>query len=531
VEIAIAVLLRVGGGPPLITVDYTLRERTQARVERRMVALVCELPRIDHLEQPELLNRIAQLQRSADSIGYAVGGVLTATASALQVVFTAVLLAAVDPSLLLLAVAALVPVGTGVIKNRLRAQLDVESGHHWRAKKGLRILAWAPENGPDLRLAGAADTVRRRQNDAVLALRAAHDRWAIRAGLAQAVGDATFGLALVAMIALTARRLRGGGADPGDLLLVLVLGQRLASQVGQAIERISNLAHLVRSLSALTWLEDAAAAASSPASRTAAPPATLAEGISLRGVSFAYPGTSREVLRDVDLDLRAGSRVALVGENGAGKTTLVNLLCGFHEPTAGSIAVDGTPLDALGRAAWQGRVTAVFQDAPRLEVELVSAVGVGDLDDDVQVAPRPRVETAVAAAGLDAVVERFPEGIDARLGRRFQGGRELSGGQWQQVAHARSNVRPAPLLVVLDEPTAALDAEAEHALFERVRRRSGSSTAVTLFVSHRFSTVRDADHIVVLDQGRVIEQGTHDQLVALGGRYAELFRRQARHYT
>jgi ATP-binding cassette subfamily B protein len=530
IEIALAVLLRLGGRPPLATVDYTLRERTQARIDRRIVDLTCSLPGIDHLEQPALLNRIAHLQRSSGSVAHAVGNALSATAAIVELAFTTVLLAAVHPLVLLLGVAGLVPVATGVVKNRLRIRLDDESGHWWRAKKGLRILAWAPEHGPDLRLAGAAETVRRRQDEAVLALRSAHDRWAVRAGTAQALGDAAFGAALLLAVAFVAHRVADGSAPAGDLVLMLVLGQRVGEQIGQAIERVTNFHQLLRALAALTWLEDTAER-SRPAVGAARPPERFRSGISLRGVGFAYPGVGRDVLADIDLDLPVGKRIALVGENGAGKTTLVSLLCGFHQPTAGSITIDDTPLASLDRRAWQARVAAVFQDAPRLEVELVASVGVGDLDDDAQPAPEERVRTAVDTAGLGAVVARFPRGLASRLGRRFRDGEELSGGQWQRVAHARSAVRGGPLLFVLDEPTAALDAEAEHDLFERIRTRPGADRAVTLFVSHRFSTVRDADLIIVLDRGRVVEQGTHEQLLALDGLYADLFSRQARHYA
>jgi ATP-binding cassette, subfamily B, bacterial len=531
VLIGLAVLVRVGSRPPLATIAYRLREQATARVERRIVELTCALPGVEHLERPELLNRIAILQNSATAVGSAVATMLEGGATVVQLVVTAILLASVHPVAGLLPFAGLIPFGTGMLKSHYRAELDKESGHLWRAKKGLRIVAWAPEHGPDLRLAGAGDTVRARQDEAVLGLRAAHDRWAIKGGMAQAAGDIAFGAALVATVAYVAHLVSIGSAHPGDLVLTLVLGQRLSSQISDAIEHLTQMMYLLRSLAVLTWLEEETASGRDiGAAQSGAPaPARLEAGIRLENVSFAYPGTDRDVLRDVTLDLRAGDRVALVGENGAGKTTLVSLLCGFYRPTAGRILVDGVALADIDSRAWQERVTAVFQEATRLEVELVSSVGVGDLDEDAVVADPVRVGAAVDRAGLSADVERLPERLLTRLGRRFPGGSELSGGQWQKVAHARSTLRADPILFVLDEPTAALDAQAEHDLFNRIR--AGTGAGVTIFVSHRFSTVRDADRIVMLDGGRVVEQGTHEELMALAGKYAALYEQQARHYS
>ena len=536
IAIALALLVRLAASPPLATVSYSLQERAAARIERRIVELACALPRIDHLEQPELLDRIAILQRSSATIGFAVRQLLTAAATIVQVVVTAGLLVSIDPLAGLLLVAGLAPFAAGVIKNRLRAQLDVESGHFWRAKKGLRVLAWAPESGPDLRLAGAGATVRARQDAAVRALRAAHDRWAIKGGAAQALGDMVFGVALVAVVVAVAQRIPGGSATAGGLVMTLVLGQRLSGQLGLGIEHVTGLLQLVRSLRVLAWLEDEAALRPNQTAAPAAapPPDRLRDGISLRNVAFAYPNNDRLVLEGIDLDLRPGQTVALVGENGAGKSSLVSLICGFHEPTAGDVLADATPIREFDPRHWQQRLSAAFQEAPRFEVELASAVGIGDLhheaDGRVAIAPAPRVAAAVDQAGLGDLVSQLPDGDATRLGRRFPDGHQISGGQWQKIGHARSHIRARPLMLILDEPTAALDAQAEHDLFERIRHRPGAHEQITLFVSHRFSTVRDADHIVVLHRGRIVEQGDHDTLIGAGGTYAELYNRQAQHY-
>jgi ATP-binding cassette subfamily B protein len=265
----------------------------------------------------------------------------------------------------------------------------------------------------------------------------------------------------------------------------------------------------------------------------AAVPDRLDDGIRFENVSFRYPGTTADVLTGVDLFFPAGSTVAVVGENGAGKTTIVKLLCRFYEPTGGRITVDGEDLRRVPIGEWRARLSGAFQDHARLEFLARETVGVGHLpvvdDDDA-------VHAAIDRAGAAAVLRSLPTGLATQLGTRFEDGVELSGGQWQQLALGRGMMRTpaAPLLLVLDEPTAALDPGTEHRLFERyaaaARSASAHSGAITVLVSHRFSTVRMADLIVVVAGGRALEAGSHDDLMAADGLYAELYGLQARAY-
>jgi ABC-type multidrug transport system fused ATPase/permease subunit len=247
-------------------------------------------------------------------------------------------------------------------------------------------------------------------------------------------------------------------------------------------------------------------------------------------VSFAYTGTARLAPDDVRLTLPAGATVALVGENGAGKSTLVKLLCRFYDPTSGAITVDGVDLRELDLQAWRAVTTGAFQDFVRLHVLARESVGTGELH---SIEDRARVQAAAAAGASAPFLELLSDGYETPLGRELAGGADLSEGQWQKVALSRGLMRAAPLLVVLDEPTAALDARAEHALFERYAAEAARARrrgAVTLVVSHRFSTVRVADRIVVLESGRVAESGTHAELMVRQGGYAELYTLQADGY-
>jgi ATP-binding cassette subfamily B protein len=247
-------------------------------------------------------------------------------------------------------------------------------------------------------------------------------------------------------------------------------------------------------------------------------------------VSFRYPGTTARVLDDVDLLLPAGAVVAIVGENGAGKSTLVKLLCRMYSPTEGRILIDDVDLARVPHAEWRARLAGAFQDFFRFEFAAQTTVGLGD---EPRLGERPAVEAAVERAGAADVIDRLALGLDTQLGPTWDNGVEVSFGQWQKLALARGFMRDDPLLVVLDEPTAALDAETEHALFERYAhhaRRERGDGRITVLVSHRFSTVRMADLIVMLDGSRVAEVGSHEQLMARGGAYAELYTIQAESY-
>jgi ATP-binding cassette subfamily B protein len=250
----------------------------------------------------------------------------------------------------------------------------------------------------------------------------------------------------------------------------------------------------------------------------------LTAGIEFRNVSFTYPGKSEAALRDVSFMVRLDETVALVGQNGAGKTTIVKLLTRLYDPDRGQILLNGRDIREYDLDSLRHTVGVIFQDYATYFFSARENIGVGRL---AEIENREMVESAAARSGADIAINKLPSGYETTLGRWFDEGYQLSGGEWQKVALARAFMRDAEILI-LDEPTASLDARAEYEIFARMKELTEGKMAV--FISHRFSTVRLADRILVLEDGRIKEDGTHEQLLALGGTYAELFNLQAASY-
>jgi ATP-binding cassette subfamily B protein len=253
-------------------------------------------------------------------------------------------------------------------------------------------------------------------------------------------------------------------------------------------------------------------------------PQTIREGFTFYDLTFTYPGSSQPVLKNISFTLHRGEKMAFVGQNGAGKTTLIKLLLRFYEPTSGYIALDGTDIRKFRIDQYQQLFGVIFQDFFRYEFTMKENIAVGNID---ELSNLPMIRDAADRSLASEVVAEMEDGLDQQLGRRFVRGKELSGGQWQKVALARAYMKDAPVLI-LDEPTAALDAKAEYEVFNRFIGLTQQKTSI--IISHRFSTVRMADRILVLKDGTVHEEGTHEELMQLKGVYAELFDIQAKGY-
>ena len=510
------------------------RDQVGIALESHVARLQASVATIEHHERPEYLDRLAMLRNQIFVLDHMYMSVFSTCGWILRLAVTLALLVSIHPALALLAVFALPTVLTSTWRPGVERAAEERGASANRLARHLFDLATTAPPGKEVRVTqiGARLVSQRRE---------AWERWygpvaAARRSSAvwHALGWATFGAAYVGAVVFVSSVLSAG---PGDVLLVLAAGARLSAYIGATVGEIGFLRGIwLDGSRRLAWLEDYAASLVEGAD--APVPSQLKEGIRFEHVSFAYPGTERVVLDDVNLHLEPGSVVAIVGENGAGKTTLVKLLCRLYRPTSGRILVDGVDLARMPPDTWRLRLAGAFQDFYRFEFKARQTVGVGDLPrlDDV-----PAVSAAVDRAGAADVVTQLAAGLDTQLGPTWPDGVEISFGQWQKLALARGFMRERPLLLVLDEPTAALDAETEHALFERyaAAARHSSSGAqrqpvpdgrITILVSHRFSTVRMADFIVVLDGSRVVESGTHEALLAKGGQYAELYRIQAAAY-
>jgi ATP-binding cassette subfamily B protein len=507
-------------------VQRRFRDRVTVALESHVARLQASIATIAHQERPDYLDRLAMLRSQVFVLDHMYMSLFSTLGWMLRLAVTLALLVSIHPALVLLAVFAIPTVLTSGWRPAVERAAQEKGAQANRLARHLFTIATTAPPGKEVRVTGIGERLATER-------RAAWERWygpvsAARSGSAawHALAWAVFGAGYVGAVVFVSSR---PGATAGAVLLVLAAGARLSMYVGATVGEIGFLRGFWMDGSRrLAWLEDYAAAQSATADLPV--PARLREGIRFDRVSFSYPGTSRVVLDDVSLSLPAGSVVAVVGENGAGKSTLVKLLAKMYEPSSGSILVDRAPLARMPAPEWRARLAGAFQDFFRFELLAQQAIGLGDLS---RLEDRPAIAAAADRAGAADVVAKLPSGLDTQLGPTWPGGAEVSFGQWQKLALARGFMRDEPLLLVLDEPTAALDAETEHALFERyaaAAKERAASGRITLLVSHRFSTVRMADLIVVLDGAQVVEVGTHEALVAKGGQYAELYNIQAAAY-
>jgi ATP-binding cassette subfamily B protein len=514
-------------------VQRHFRDKVTIALESHVARLQASVTTIAHQERPDYLDRLSVLRDQVFVLDHMYMSLFSTCGWILRLGVTVGLLMSIHPALAMLALFAVPTVVTSTWRPGVERGVQERSAQADRLAKHLFLTATTAPPGKEVRVTGIGEQL-------VAQRREAWERWYRPVSKARWTSAAwhmiawtVFGGAYVGAIVFVAS---GLDSPPGDVLLVLAAGSRLSAYIGATVGEIGFLRGIwLDGSKRLVWLENYAA--SLVASEDEPVPARLTAGIRLEHVSFAYPGTDRLVLDDVSVELPAGAVVAIVGENGAGKTTLVKLLCKLYEPTAGRILVDGAPLERMPADEWRSRLAGAFQDFFRFELRALHSVGVGDVLrlDDV-----PAVTVAVGRAGADDVVARLSAGLETQLGPTWPEGVEVSFGQWQKLALARGFMRDEPFLLVLDEPTAALDAETEHALFERYaaaargdggRARDGASHGrITVLVSHRFSTVRMADLIVVLDGSHVVEVGTHDGLMARRGQYAELYGIQAAAY-
>ena len=509
-----------------VAVVEGFREQVEARRRERVMAACQRPPGIAHTEDADVLDMVRQATDNEwpNTSAFAMGvfGLLRVRVAALS---AAVLVVAFRWWLALALIGLWIVCGREMRRNQAEAWMDTRG--RLRRAWYLRDVAFEPAAAKDVRVFGLGswllDSFSATWHDVM------RDVWGRRrAGRVRLL--ATFGVVVVAhalaffVLVQAARR---GEIGPAQLAVVVpaVLG---LAQLGATSPFTIAMTLGAVALPAVAELE--ATVANDPRFQLGG--AGDARGrpereIRFSGVSFTYPSRDDPIYDDLDLVIPAGRSLAVVGANGAGKTTLVKLLARLYEPTGGRITVDGVDLTTLDARRWQRQVAAIFQDFEHYPLSVADNVGFGCPE---RLGDRDALRAAAARVGALELIEGLPQGWDTVLSRRFKGGADLSGGEWQRVALARAlfAVENGAKVLVLDEPTANLDVRSEVELFDRFLEVTRGAT--TILISHRFSTVRRADRIVVLDKGRVCEDGTHDELVAAGGRYAASFRLQADRY-
>ena len=506
------------------------------------VRLMRHAARLDlrHFEDAEFYDRLERARRQTTGRIALLSQILGQAQDLITIVTLGAGLVIMAPWLIFLLVFALVPAFLGEAHfNSLSYSLMYSWTPERRELDYLRYIGASDETAKEVKIFGLAEFVSERYRQLADALYEANRSLATRRAAWGSALAAIGSLGYYAAFAIIIWRTVIGVFSIGDLTFLAGSFRQLRRLIEGMLTGFSTIAERALYLKDLFDFFDIEPEIAAPGvlpgagtDGTARPggserpvPDPIREGFRFEHVSFRYPGTEPWVLRDISFELRAGEKLALVGENGAGKTTVTKLLARLYDPTEGRITLDGVDLREFDPEELRRHIGVIFQDFVRYHMTAADNLAIGRIEARED---RPRLEDAAERSLASPVIEKLPAAYDQMLGRRFEGGIELSGGEWQKVALGRAYVRDAQLLI-LDEPTASLDARAEYEVFERFAELTAGKTAV--LISHRFSTVRMADRILALEDGTVREQGTHAELVAADGLYAELFRLQARGYT
>lgn len=485
---------------------------------------------IAHLEDPATLDQVMLAQGVGTSNitpRGVVSGLFNIAANYIGAIASAILLMAFNWWLPLVVVALHL-----IVVRRFRKDFyrDVQGitgrAETLRRSAYFRDVALTPGAAKETRVFGLGDWVVERYRESWWG--AMTELWAERRGgwKTMLIGGASFFVIQGGAMALLGRAALDGQISLGDLVVFIGALSGLGAFASLSDNDL-NLTWGLPAIEAAVKLEELARRSDNALTGTASPAGMPGQSIRFENVSFAYPGR-QQVFTGLDLTIEAGKSLAIVGDNGAGKTTLVKLLARLYDPTDGRITVDGTPMTELDARAWQRRVSAIFQDFTHYQLSAEDNVAFGNPDVPVD---RQRLDAAAERAGASELVAHLPFGWDTVLSRQFKDGTDISGGQWQRLALARAlyAVDGGAGVLVLDEPTAALDVRAEAALYDRFLELTAGLT--TIVISHRFSTVRRADRVVVIEHGVVVEDGSHDELLAADGRYAHMFKLQAARFT
>jgi ATP-binding cassette subfamily B protein len=475
-------------------------------------------------ENPEFYDKLERARRQTTGRTVLMSQVLSQAQDLITILFLGAGLIAFNPWLILILILAVIPSFLGETHFNQRTYSLTRSWTPERRELDyLRYIGASDQTAKEVKIFNLSDFISTRFSELAhryfLANRDLALKRAAWGSLFSTIGTLSYYGAFVFILIQTIT----GVISVGTLTFLAGSFQRMQGMLQSMMNRFSRIAEGALYLQDLFDFFRIQPAIASPENSVPFP-VPIRHGITFEKVGFRYPNTDRWALRHVSFHLRAGEKLALVGENGAGKTTLVKLLARLYEPTEGRILVDGKDLRDFNLSELRDHIGIIFQDYIRYQMKAGENIAIGRIE---ELGDLGRIELAANKSLADQVVDQLPAGLDQRLGRRFLDGVELSGGQWQKIALARAYMRDAQLLI-LDEPTSALDARSEHEVFVRFADLISGRSAV--LISHRFSTVRMADRILVLENGQLLELGTHEELLELGGKYAELFHLQAQGY-
>jgi len=522
IELGLAILSDLLGRANTLF-DSLLGDRFTNRVSVRLMRHATELD-LASFEDPVFYDKLERARRQSTGRLTLLASLLNVCQESLSLISLSSILLVFSPWLMVLLVAAVIPAFLGETHF---TTLAYSALYRWTPQRRLldylRFLGAGAQSAKEIKIFGLgthlADEYHKvseaiDNENKLLGMKRAF----VGAGLNLIATSGYYGAYVVVLI-----RVMAGGISIGTFTMLAGAFQRSRGYIESILSSFNDVSEQAMFL---TDLFDFFAMQPTIHSAEAAIPAPrpIREGFEFQHVDFAYPGGARLVVKDINFRLYPSEKIALIGENGAGKTTIVKLLARLYDPTAGVILLDGVDLREYNVDDLRREIGVIFQDYMRYDMVVRDNIGFGKIE---SLQDHPRVESSARKSLANLLIDKLPQGYDQMVGRRFEGGVDLSGGEWQKIALARAYMRDAQLLI-LDEPTATLDARAEYEVFQRFADLTRDRMAV--LISHRFSTVRMADRILVLAEGAIQEEGTHHQLVSLGGRYAELFELQAAGY-
>jgi ABC-type multidrug transport system fused ATPase/permease subunit len=528
---ALGCVLLFNSASGYVTFNLRVRlvERTGLSLDSQIMRMHTDLADVGRLESPYFQDQVQRLRHERITLSNMVSTLLVFIGAVAQVGSVAGILGLISPYLLILPVFTVPTIIADSRAARVRMRAWDSGMESLRLSDHMMDAGSAPPTIEEIIAGNLGDEITRRHGEAYVEGMRRVDKVRRQSACLNIISWLPFGLAFAGAVLYASLGAARHELPPGYVVVVVVIGSqasRVIGELGTALDFLTDGIDMMRRFQWLANYSRTGGAAASAGTREVPP--VLSSGLSVRGLSFSYPGNERAALTGISFHAPPGTCVAIVGDNGAGKSTLVKILAGLYTGWEGTIEIDGTDLRSYPADQWQSRLSAAFEDYVKFQLRAQEAIGVGYLPckDDVSL-----VRESLRRAGAADLESELPAGLETLLGGTLESGHEPSQGQWQRIGLARGMMRARPLLLLLDEPTASLDPHAEHDFCRSIalwsKEAGVKSGCITLFVSHRFRLAHIADLIIVLGNGSVEEAGSHDDLMALGGRYREMYLTQA----